>query len=600
MENRHGNEMTEAGQPQTGARTERQQTVISRRQALSAFGIAGAALLTAGAGANALWAQGGSANEAVYGPPQDLDGSCCRMTTLAELRSMASPVADAWCYVTDRGCEGAFYYDPSDTVSPDNTGLTVVSVSGARWKRIHQGEISIAWFGAVGNGVTDCTEAIQAALDTGLPVWMPAGTYIVTDTLRVKANGQMIQGAGRFATIVRNTSNASPLLHFGDNTDPTATGYALSCAARDFTLEGNALTTEGVAFLGPQEDVSTWGSASRACLLEGVRVSGIGSGPALRVSAWTPTVTGCEFWNSKQGIRIGLQVYSGRFIANYISGHAQEAIYCDVPASKASALLFTGNVVQWSGSSTGMIVLYGGGAWTFQNTYVEVANPGCNAVWALFNPCTNVTIDGVHFSSGTGESAIDVVSTEIRLCTVRNVQVFGNVRRGVHIKGTLPITTIDSIRQPSGSSSVGLIDDQSERKQTFVNNAPTGMEAGAATFKSLASVNGITTVNTATGQTQWFVRDGHAYFGGDLSAVHIGSAAGGTALAVRAGANEAYLQAAGVLLGPDQIGIRYGSGSPEGVLEAPAGSLYVRADGAPGATLYVKESGSGSTGWSAK
>lgn len=43
-----------------------------------------------------------------------------------------------------------------------------------------------------------------------------------------------------------------------------------------------------------------------------------------------------------------------------------------------------------------------------------------------------------------------------------------------------------------------------------------------------------------------------------------------------------------------------GSGSPEGVATAPIGTLYVRNDGGVGTTLYVKESGTGSTGWSAK
>ncbi len=43
-----------------------------------------------------------------------------------------------------------------------------------------------------------------------------------------------------------------------------------------------------------------------------------------------------------------------------------------------------------------------------------------------------------------------------------------------------------------------------------------------------------------------------------------------------------------------------GSGSPEGVVTAPVGSLYTRTDGGSGTTLYVKESGTGDTGWTAK
>lgn len=43
-----------------------------------------------------------------------------------------------------------------------------------------------------------------------------------------------------------------------------------------------------------------------------------------------------------------------------------------------------------------------------------------------------------------------------------------------------------------------------------------------------------------------------------------------------------------------------GTGSPEGVVTAPVGSLYTRTDGGAGTTLYVKESGTGNTGWVAK
>jgi hypothetical protein len=48
------------------------------------------------------------------------------------------------------------------------------------------------------------------------------------------------------------------------------------------------------------------------------------------------------------------------------------------------------------------------------------------------------------------------------------------------------------------------------------------------------------------------------------------------------------------------VGISYGSGSPEGAVSASRGSLYVRTDGGTGTTLYVKESGTGNTGWAAK
>ncbi|MEM6661488.1 MAG: hypothetical protein AAF666_04835 [Pseudomonadota bacterium] len=45
--------------------------------------------------------------------------------------------------------------------------------------------------------------------------------------------------------------------------------------------------------------------------------------------------------------------------------------------------------------------------------------------------------------------------------------------------------------------------------------------------------------------------------------------------------------------------INSGPGSPEGAIVAAQGSLWMRTDGGPGETLYVKTSGSGNTGWTA-
>jgi hypothetical protein len=89
---------------------------------------------------------------------------------------------------------------------------------------------------------------------------------------------------------------------------------------------------------------------------------------------------------------------------------------------------------------------------------------------------------------------------------------------------------------------------------------------------------------------------------------------------VDSGANDEYLEisaASGTnLIRPQATGtgtasvVRYhtttsvfwtsGSGTPEGVVTAPVGSLFTRTDGGAATTLYVKESGTGSTGWVAK
>jgi hypothetical protein len=48
------------------------------------------------------------------------------------------------------------------------------------------------------------------------------------------------------------------------------------------------------------------------------------------------------------------------------------------------------------------------------------------------------------------------------------------------------------------------------------------------------------------------------------------------------------------------VGMLTGIGSPEGAVAARVGSFYLRQDGGPGTTFYVKERGTGNTGWAAK
>jgi hypothetical protein len=57
-----------------------------------------------------------------------------------------------------------------------------------------------------------------------------------------------------------------------------------------------------------------------------------------------------------------------------------------------------------------------------------------------------------------------------------------------------------------------------------------------------------------------------------------------------------------VIINPQNLNERWmsGSGSPEGAITAVVGSLYTRTDGGAGTTLYVKESGTGNTGWVSK
>lgn len=91
--------------------------------------------------------------------------------------------------------------------------------------------VSVKDFGAVGDGVTDATAAIQAALNSGAgAVHIPVGTYKLTTVLLAKSN-QTIYGDGTLS-VLKLYANSNVI--FVD-------GLSNVCM-RDFTIDGNSAT----------------------------------------------------------------------------------------------------------------------------------------------------------------------------------------------------------------------------------------------------------------------------------------------------------------------------------------------------------------------
>jgi hypothetical protein len=112
--------------------------------------------------------------------------------------------------------------------------------------------LSIKDFGAVGDGVTDDTAAIQDALDTGKSVYVPDGNYLVTDTLTCTTPFQQIYGAGRGSSQITFTFASSKI---GFDIQPVSGAATENVIIRDLSLIGTANVSRVINVGGPQVQI---------------------------------------------------------------------------------------------------------------------------------------------------------------------------------------------------------------------------------------------------------------------------------------------------------------------------------------------------------
>ena len=108
-------------------------------------------------------------------------------------------------------------------------------------------------FGATGNGVTDDTAAVQAAITYvqglgGGVVFFPEGTYLVTPSgspavgLSVSANNVRLVGAGASASVLKKNGNGTLLSFTGTTSPSSGSTHVRYCGIENLGFNGNSLT----------------------------------------------------------------------------------------------------------------------------------------------------------------------------------------------------------------------------------------------------------------------------------------------------------------------------------------------------------------------
>jgi hypothetical protein len=146
-----------------------------------------------------------------------------------------------------------------------------------------------------------------------------------------------------------------------------------------------------------------------------------------------------------------------------------------------------------------------------------------------------------------------------------------------------------------------------EHGGTYTTARPIDFVTGGVVRMSIAATGGVTVTGPINTTSVSAIQAGGnvivgtggsgrgVIFGGGTKSAIFGDTDGVLLLTNNAGTSFTRLE-----FGAANLGISRGTGSPEGVVTALVGSLYIRTDGGAATTLYVKESGTGNTGWVAK
>lgn len=579
-----------------------------------------------------------------------LDADEINLNVIRILSGTADPtagggVARAIGSIYSRGQAGAVALYNKTTAA--NTGWDKLVQSFA-WK-------SIKDYGVVGDGVTDDTAAIQQALNDvnaagGGVVYIPFGTYAYTQLSMAGMVGVQVLGSGP-GSVLKWVFNAGAAAGSG----LSITAGASRCRVTGVRFDGSGLTNPGAVGTNHLVAVGTgaggtvletfidgcWFTGMVANSGDGIHVLGAAGNLVSRLWIHDNEFDGC----SRFGVGCEQGWQFGWILNNYFTNCTTEIGFVSTANVNTDSIQIAENhivhtgttrhAIRLEGDATGLITrlivrqnIVNGGYITTSN--VQYTNIGANtvlsgayantdAVLRIFGtyldslcfaniidrdpgasagPCITVESSGAAVPARFGISRnvlINEVSTSqmIKIVDAVNFRVGGNTCRASNAGATTQFA-IDVQAVTVALNNALLVDNQ--------------VTAAAGTFKAafrlLANGANVTAASIVANQgnqidsgAQFEVGGGGGNFTGNVILLGGNNFNAGTSNYVNVGG-------AGVV---PRVGFNAGStagaqlfegtGSPETVVTARAGSMYLNDSGGAGTSVYYKETGTGNVGW---
>ena len=481
-----------------------------------------------------------------------------------------------------------------------------MSLTKVTYSMINGASVNVLDFGADPSGSTDSTAAILAAIAAALSagsqsteVYFPAGTYLyssmidVSNSRQLSLRGQTISFGGGIKTKLVYTGTASPAIKMYD--------------VYSFELDSIGLVYNNASFTGNLIE-SDWDASNldsqfvyfHDCYFGSLT----GANSATNLIAWNRVVGSrierCQFSTAVNGINLGFDGdYCNTVLIAYnqfdtLSGRAI------VVSGSLDNIEINGNNFQQS--STGLA-----------NAYTQVFGTIVTSLKITNNSLQDIFTNGATALSGIISQGCEItgnyfwipdvaVTTNIifDIAGGEGYQFSGNFFRGntfvtftqpniknVHIVGNyIDVSTV--VVNPDNAA----ITFQGTNGNYLVGTvSETGLSNGSAVNTGIALYQSGKLESQINADANAYFSKASGYSSGNYVNFFVNNSLLGSITTT--GSSTRFFTTATVFFGS-------GAGSPEGAVTAPVGSVYTRTDGGAGTTLYVKETGTGNTGWAAK
>ena len=506
--------------------------------------------------------------------------------------------------------------------------------------------VSVKDFGAVGDGVTDDTAAIQSALSSGSKnIQFTPATYLINGGLTLTASDTNLICTGATIKLKNNASSKSMLFITGAN-----------CVVDGGTWDGNKTNGNNTGSTCDSFNVAMYADRCTVKNINSINTFGIGiKGFANFLSALNNRIRNTENYGIFFDGSAAVSHTGNRAIGNTID--MSEGLI--TTQNQGQGILFTAGTGQaqtdWELSNNNII----GPQTSVQDQAINLNVRGRNGIvsnnttrygaMGFSEGGTNTVIDGNRFLDlvGTIRYGIEltagssVISNNMITGAIRGISASSTTQNldNLTITGNNVTATTNGLFLQVGvglqgrnivvsgnyfNASVAIQIARDVKNLTISSNVLVGLSPTFASGRGVyidtpaadayVFITGNTIVNvqrpyviysaSATTFNYLFATNNNLSLAGSNANSSVwtieGAAVIGTAVISANNINPSTIGFEySVVNQSSNIRIQYGTSTPEGAITAGIGSLFINKSGGTGTTLYVKQTGTGNTGWAA-